>query len=215
MGANAVLFDRGGGLIYDDVLNVTWLQDANYAQTSGYDADGLMGWADANTWAARLSFGGYDDWRLPNITWPLGSYNLTCTSYDGSTDCGYNITNKNNELAHLYYIGLGNQADYDTSGNAQTHGPTITGPFINLLGARYWTGTPLPTAWGPNQSFTFSFESGLKEWDMKQDPYYATYAWAVRGSDIATVPEPETYAMMLAGLWLVGAAAQRRKQAEI
>ena len=50
---------------------------------------------------------------------------------------------------------------------------------------------------------------------MKQDPYYATYAWAVRGSDIATVPEPETYAMMLAGLWLVGAAAQRRKQAEI
>ena len=27
--ANATLWDRGAGLIYDDVLNVTWLQDAN------------------------------------------------------------------------------------------------------------------------------------------------------------------------------------------
>ena len=26
----AELHDRGGGLIYDDVLDVTWLQDANY-----------------------------------------------------------------------------------------------------------------------------------------------------------------------------------------
>lgn len=39
-GAQAALHDRGGGLLYDDVLNVTWLQDANYAMTSGYDADG-------------------------------------------------------------------------------------------------------------------------------------------------------------------------------
>jgi hypothetical protein len=31
--ANALLFDRGNGLIYDDVLNITWLQDANYAAT--------------------------------------------------------------------------------------------------------------------------------------------------------------------------------------
>ena len=41
---NAALIDRGGGLIYDDVLDITWLQDANYAQTSGYDADGFMNW---------------------------------------------------------------------------------------------------------------------------------------------------------------------------
>jgi len=33
----AILTDRGGGLIYDDDLNITWLQDANYADTSGYD----------------------------------------------------------------------------------------------------------------------------------------------------------------------------------
>ncbi|NNF16437.1 MAG: hypothetical protein HKN70_06795 [Gammaproteobacteria bacterium] len=31
----AALHDRGNGLIYDDVLDITWLQDANYALTSG------------------------------------------------------------------------------------------------------------------------------------------------------------------------------------
>ena len=44
--ANAALVDRGGGLIYDTDLNITWLADANYAYTSGYDTqdatDGLM-----------------------------------------------------------------------------------------------------------------------------------------------------------------------------
>ncbi len=28
--AQATLIDRGSGLIYDDELNITWLQDANY-----------------------------------------------------------------------------------------------------------------------------------------------------------------------------------------
>ena len=36
--AQAALSDRGGGLIYDSVLNVTWLQDANYAATELTDA---------------------------------------------------------------------------------------------------------------------------------------------------------------------------------
>ena len=66
-GVYAELHDRGGGLIYDDVLNVTWLQDANYAHTSGYDLDGLMNRNDAFTWADNLEYGGYDNWRLPSL----------------------------------------------------------------------------------------------------------------------------------------------------
>ena len=46
--AQAELFDRGGGLIYDDAQNITWLQDANYAKTSGYDSDGKMTFSEAN-----------------------------------------------------------------------------------------------------------------------------------------------------------------------
>ncbi len=49
--AGAALIDRGsfadgfGGfmnLIYDDDLNITWLGDANFAKTSGFDVDGQM-----------------------------------------------------------------------------------------------------------------------------------------------------------------------------
>lgn len=63
--ADATLFDRGNGLIYDDGLDITWLQDANYGVTSGYDADGVMTWAEVLTWADTLIYGGHSDWRLP------------------------------------------------------------------------------------------------------------------------------------------------------
>jgi hypothetical protein len=72
--AQAALHDRGGGLVYDDVLNVTWLADANYAGTTRaasyryteqvYDdygnylgtfdymvTDGRMRWSQAIVWA--------------------------------------------------------------------------------------------------------------------------------------------------------------------
>jgi hypothetical protein len=67
--SGAALFDRGGGLIYDDLQDITWLQDANYA-------DGIMNWDDAQAWAGGLSYYdsvrdvSYDDWRLPITTQP-------------------------------------------------------------------------------------------------------------------------------------------------
>jgi len=66
-GVYAELHDRGGGLIYDDVLDITWLQDTNYAMISGYDSDGLMNWSGAMNWAAQLVYAGFNDWRLPRI----------------------------------------------------------------------------------------------------------------------------------------------------
>jgi hypothetical protein len=105
--AQATLIDRGGGLIYDNVLNLTWLQDANYAQTSGYDADGLMNWADANAWAAGLIYGGYSDWRLPTVA-PIGASFDYATSNNGTTDVGYGNTSPNSEMAYMYYVNLGN-----------------------------------------------------------------------------------------------------------
>ena len=64
--AQAALIDRGGGLIYDTTLNITWLRDANYAKTSGYDTDGKMSWYEATAWAEQLIYGKIEDWRLPN-----------------------------------------------------------------------------------------------------------------------------------------------------
>lgn len=79
--ANATLIDRGGGLIYDTDFNITWLQDANYANTSGYDAGGAMTWDEAMTWVSNLVYGGYDNWRLP-----------TALNQDGSECIGWNCT---------------------------------------------------------------------------------------------------------------------------
>lgn len=71
--AHAELHDRGGGLLYDDVLNVTWLQDANYAKTSGYSRTGKMSWADATKWVSTLVYHDpvrnvdHTGWRLPKV----------------------------------------------------------------------------------------------------------------------------------------------------
>ena len=97
--ATAALYDRGNGLIYDDVLDITWLQDANYAQTSGYDSDGRMHWLQAKAWAAQLSYDGHDDWRLPSANL-MNSAN-PCYDYYGSCDFGYN--NTTGELGHMFY----------------------------------------------------------------------------------------------------------------
>ena len=61
LSANAALIDRGGGMIYDDQLKITWLQNANYAKTNSHDSDGKMNWYEARTWAANLSYDGYND----------------------------------------------------------------------------------------------------------------------------------------------------------
>ena len=90
--ANSALIDRGGGLIYDTVLDVTWLQDANFAQTSGYDNDGRMSWDAAAAWAEQLQYGGHIDWRLPKVSPVDGStFNLNYV-HDGSTDFAENIS---------------------------------------------------------------------------------------------------------------------------
>lgn len=113
--ANAALWDRGGGLIYDDVQDITWLQDANYAKTSGYDSDGAMNMPGAEAWADGLEYYDsvrgvtWDDWRLPttvNGPWEFG--------YDGTTTGGYNITTS--EMGYMYYVNLGNLGYYATDG---------------------------------------------------------------------------------------------------
>jgi hypothetical protein len=65
--SHAAFIDLGGGMIWDNVLDRTWLQNANYSQSSGYDADGLMTFGEANTWATSLFYGGTGGWRLPTF----------------------------------------------------------------------------------------------------------------------------------------------------
>ncbi|MFO1404332.1 MAG: hypothetical protein U1E96_07105 [Azonexus sp.] len=154
--AQAALLDRGGGLIYDSDLNITWLKDANYAATqfaasSGAqgDADGLMNWSAANAWAAGLTYGGYSDWRLPTTLQPDASCG---SSFDagapyGVQSYGYNCTGS--ELGHLFYTELGGTA----GSSILASGDPDLALFQNIQSYVYWSGTayaPVPAihAWG-------------------------------------------------------------------
>lgn len=192
--ASALLIDRGNGLIYDDDLDVTWLQDANYIKTSGYtgpsnipqgeagsevNGDGRLSWESALRWAETLVFGGYAEWRLPNTNECfLGTNpNATCTG---------------SELIHLY----------DVEGVSSAN----PGPFINLQPYRYWTDREFVR---PN-SFYMEMVNGQQDITYQLDRIFAI---AVHDGDIAiaTVPTPSTALLIGWGLLCLPKLKRRSK----
>lgn len=209
--ANAALIERLGGLAYyDDVADLTWLADANYAQTSGFDADGRMTWQQSNDWAAGLTVGGVDGWRLAN-TVDVGNDGYTYTSIYEGVDYGYNITT-HSELSNMFYNVLGNTAYYDTSGSATgctapDYCLTNTGPFSNLQSKGYWSATE----YAPNTDYAWGLGMDYGGQGSNEKFFYH-YAWAVQSGDVSAVPIPAAVWLFGSGLiGLVGFA--RRKKA--
>lgn len=237
--ANATLYDRGQGLIYDNVLNITWLQDANYAMTSGYHPDGKMSWQQAVDWATQLNYAGYNDWRLPKQSPVNGSIYDFSTSYNGSTDRGYGIKTPASEMSYMYYVNLGNQprcSEASTTSNciapsaplewvvvknASFESGGVGGnisTFQNVQNSDYWSGVrfphdPLvPNIPEPTAGVFFYYGYGYQDDKLLTKP---AYAWAVRDGDVTPpVPEAETYVLLLAGLGLVAYATRRRRSPE-
>lgn len=224
---------------YDTDLNITWLADANYAKTRDYDAnaDGRINWNYTNAWVSNLSFYNplinqtYANWRLPTVNPVNGvSFNYSASN-NGSTDSGYNISEQGtafagstgSEMAHLFYNTLNNKAYCDPALSTASvcsypqagWGLTNSGPFSNLKAGLYWSDTVYAPSKG-SSLWAFFFDYGFQTGSSMSNEYYSL---AVSPGDvgvgIAAVPEPETYAMMLAGLGLIGAMARRRKIAKV
>lgn len=177
--ASATLIDRGNGMIYDSNRNLTWLQDTNYARTSGYDSDGLMSWGDAMAWAENLSYGGHDDWRLPRLDiWPGLSQ-------------GYFV------ISSEIYTVMAPELSVNDPGAVMFSYPWMSF-FTNASSVPFWYGVDDGnTAWaglGPSSLIPTVLHP-------KSD---SLQAWAVREGDVAAIPEPQSFALVALGLACMG-----------
>ncbi len=205
--AHATLLFRAGGLAYyDTTTNLTWVADANLAQTSGYDADGRMNWTTAVAWTASLNaqnaglgYAGVNSWRLPTAT-DTGLPGCESLAFFG-TDCGWNVDLATSEMGRMFSSTLGNTGFYDALGvptgaciNTTPICLFSTGPFSNLQPDRYWSGTVY--ALDTSLAWDYVFADGRQNFD---DMVVSHYAWAVATGDVAVVPIP-------AAVWLFGSA---------
>jgi hypothetical protein len=210
---------------YDTALNITWLADLNYGLGSSYDSadgasNGLMTWTNANAWAAGLNpYGsGITGWRLPMVGPVNGSTLNYNSAYDGTTDVGYNISapgtlyagSTASEMAHMFYVTLGNVGIWNTDGSRQDNwawwnlydsANYNSGPFpvTNVSsGANNWAATEYEARYA--SAFMFSFYYGLQGND---DMTNTGYAWAVHSGDVGA-PIPVPAAVWLFGSGLIG-----------
>lgn len=232
--SNAALVDRGNGLIYDNVLNVTWQQTVNLAvnQTfgvSGIEADGAMSWNTAQTWITAMNNAnhlGYNDWRLPTVSPVSGGTEFNFDlAYDGSSDHGYNVASVNSEMGYMYHVNLNNIGFCSPSGVCPqpgwvnppnvsfTDGETQTLKFFNVnpmtQDAIYWTGVGNH---GNASAWAFRFGDGNQHARVTSEDS-KWYALAVRDGDVAPVPLPVSAWMFLSGL--IGMLAVKRRTTQL
>lgn len=218
-------FANGAEAYYDTVLNITWMANANLGVGSIFDTEedgnGAMNWASAIDFLDSRTDGGVTGWRLPKVSPINGTswqYYDANDYWTGQRDQGYNIVSPNSELAHMFHVTLGNLSIMDTQGNDQEgFGVTNQGPFSGLSsGNAYWFGTTFDQFTAPgqpsNRAWLFYPAFGSQGFANQAN---GLLVWAVHDGDVGTampVPEPESYALMLAGLAGVTLAARRRSK---
>ena len=141
--SSAALVDNGGGLIYDNVLDITWAQP-----------DIQRTWDDANTWASELTLGGVSGWRLPYISVTAGANQLSPNP--GPINCGTTSLNcDDNELGYMYFKNLASTP--------------VSSLFPNLQSVSYWSGTPESN----NNAWFLDFNTGESLFGAKSSMGYS------------------------------------------
>ena len=188
MSANAMLLGRdinGTAVAAGDVSAVFLYDNAhNLTWLVDWNKSSEKSWVDAKSWAAGLSYAGVQDWRLPTIGEFTSIYEETGNNgVTGLTSAGFANLQPDPYRSYWYWT------------SAAT---TLQQVSIENLA---WAFTPNRPA-GPAVlgDHFFYYDQTL----------VSLSAEAVRTGDVLAVPEPETYALMLVGLAVVGAAAKRK-----
>ena len=194
----AGLHDRGKALVYDDVLDITWMLDMNHAMTTGYagnnaggvgsfqvdGATGWMGWDAAKTFAASVSYQGLSGWRLPKCL---------------SGGCVVGASSNNSEIGHMIHTHLGVAAD-GMSQHSQFYTNDEQPVLLSLINpstTSFWYEDAV--SGDPDKAWTTFVGAGS---DDPQDKAQAnlTLAWLVRDGDVMTDPDFNSGAT--SGNWL-------------
>lgn len=204
--ATDILTSRlSGQAVYDANTNLTWVSNANLAATNTFGVsdivNGFMTQTTAESWIGGMNaanYLGYSDWRLPTTVQP----DPTC-SIQSSIGDSYGTNCTGSEMGNLFYNGLGQVAGFSIT-NVHNANYSL---FSNVQSFYYWSGTGYTTI--AASAWYFRTNYGVQDFYKKNGHFDAL---AVRSGDVAAVPEPGTWAMLLAGLGLVGVAVRRRRE---
>ncbi len=173
----AALIPSADGLtVYDTVLHVTWLANANLAGTDDghfgvarIAPNGAMDYAATLQWVAALNglnggagYLGHNDWQLPATP----AIDSTCASM-GLNGNSFGIGCMNSTMGSLYYQSLG----LTFPDSAVPIRRSTVGPFTNFRPYLYWSGT---TAADSSQGYiAFSFNNGWEGANVTKHYMYA------------------------------------------
>ena len=183
--------------LYDDVLDITWLADANYADGTGLSNSGRFSWSEANLFAQDFVFGDFDAWRLPSILDhpPNQHYGYGYGSYENQT-----------ELNSIFQEAL----NYNT-------GAPFSASFIDSE-----SGIEHSISNAENTGHTYWFQEASTSWVdghyayKPYGPYFGVrpshdfnFVWPVHDGDIGASPVPLPAGIYLFLSGLVGLGLMR------
>jgi hypothetical protein len=220
----AALFDRGNGMVYDTISNITIASDANLFRTQAagnanlvsdiiaansggiYDTPNLfdngvytLTASDFNASSGQMDWWGAQGW--------IGYLNKT--NYDGYSNWSLPITDPlaavSGQMVELFYSELGGAAGFSIVTRHTNN--TNYNLFTNIKSDAYWYGTEyLPY---PSWALDFFTSTVTESGNPKSNQLYAL---AVHPGDVSAVPIPAAIWLFTSGLGLFAFNHRRKNQ---